>query len=92
MGIPVEKTSEISKWEILFIEAAFGGRKKLDIFNSEIMVSKGKSLEISIFLDAPQARQNFVISKWDFFGLRNRLLFYSQINGNSNKWEFGGNL
>ena len=89
MGILVEKkTSETSKWEILFI----GGRKILDILNSEIMVSKGKSLEIGIFLDAPQARQNFAISKWDFFGLRNRLLFYSQINGNSDKWEFRGNL
>ena len=92
MGIPVEKTSEIAKWEILFIEAAFGGRKNVDILNSEIVVSKGKSLEIGIFLDAPQARQNFAISKWDFVGLRNRLLFYSQINGNSDKWEFRGNL
>ena len=72
MGILVEKkTSETSKWEILFIEAAFGGRKILDILNSEIMVSKGKSPEIGIFLDAPQARQNFAISKWDFlvFGI-----------------------
>ena len=92
MGILVEKTSETSKWEILFIEAAFGRRKILNILNSEIIVSKGKSLEIGIFLDAPQARQNFAISKWDFFGLRNRLLFYSQINGNSDKWESRGNL
>ena len=92
MGIPVEKHQKTSKWEILFIEAAFGGRFFFDISNSEIMVSKGKSLEISVFLDAPQARQNFAISKWDFFGLRNRLLFYSQINGNSDKWEFRGNL
>ena len=42
MGILVEKTSETSKWKILFIGAAFGGWKILDILNTEIMVSKGK--------------------------------------------------
>ena len=74
------------------IGAAFGGRKNLGILNCEIMISKGKSIETRIFSGRAAGALKFRYFKLDYFGLRNRLLFYSQINGNSDKWEFEENL
>ena len=87
MGMFVEKQQKNRKWEFTFRKCKFQHKKELNVLNTEIAISKGKSLENCVFSERAAGAPKFQKSKWESAVFLKYLLFLSRINGNSEKWE-----
>ena len=83
----MKNTKKTENGNLLSENVNFNSKKELNVLNTEIGISKGKSLENCYVFERAAGAPKLEKSKWESVVFLERLLFLSRINGNSEKWE-----